>query len=109
MLMLDRSAARRCGPANPRKAVSNNKTLVGVLELSVIEVSQRAMMKPKRIATAAAAPWGSIAGQRGLHGESLPRCSPAARPLRCASLTALLHEPARFPAAGAVAPPPSMR
>src|SRR5579863_1598778 len=109
MLMLDRSAAKRWGPANPSKAVSSNKTLAGNLELSVIEVIQRAMMKPKRTATAAAAPRGSIARQYGLRAESLPRRLPAVRLQRCAGLTALLHEPPRFPAAGAPVPPLWMR
>src|ERR1700733_6175628 len=103
MLMLDRSAAKRCGPANPSKAVSRIKALVGVRELSVIGVIQRAMMKPKQIATAATAPRGSIATQYGLYAELRPRRLPAVKLLRCAALTALLHEPARFPAAGAAA------
>src|ERR1700735_2446777 len=104
MLMLDRSAAKRCGPANPSKAVSRIKALVGVRELSVIGVIQRAMMKPKQIATAATAPRGSIAAQYGLHAESRPHCLPAVQLLRCAGLTALLHETVRFPAAGEAAP-----
>ena len=47
--------------ANPSKRSAAIRTLVGVRELSVIEIIQRAMMKPKQIATAAAAPRGSIA------------------------------------------------
>src|ERR1700722_6713651 len=103
MLMLDRSAAKRCGPAKPSKAVSRIKALVGVRELSVIGVIQRAMVKPKQTATAATAPRGSIAAQHELHAESRPRPLPAVQLLRCAGLTALLHEPVRFPAAGAAA------
>src|ERR1700733_13682860 len=98
MLMLDRSAARRWGTASPRKAVSSIITLVGLWGRIVIEIIQRAMMKPKRVI---AAPWGSTAGQYGLHAEWPPRCSPAAWPRRSASLTALLHELPRFPAGGA--------
>src|SRR5450631_3119109 len=96
MLMLDRSAARRCGTVSTSIAVNSNITLVGLRGLSVIEIIQRAMMKPKRIASETVAPRGSIAGQYGPHAESLPRCLPAASPLRSASLTALLHEPPRF-------------
>src|ERR1700733_9385062 len=103
MLMLDRSAAKRCGPANPSKAVSRIKALVGVRELSVIGVIQRAMMKPKQIVTAATAPRGSIATQYGLYAELRPRRFPAVQLLRCASLTALFRESAHFPAAGTAA------
>ena len=77
---VDRSAAERWGAANPSKAVSTIKTRVGALELSVIEVIQRAMMKRKQTAIAVAPPWGSIERNAGcMLNRALavhPQCSP---------------------------------
>src|ERR1700691_3562247 len=114
MLILERSAAERCGPASPssdrtktwaRSEPNPLGTRVRiVVEQSFIGVIQRAMKLRKPIATVVAAQQESIAAQCGLHAQSRsvvsPRGSPGVQPLLCASLTALLHEPPRFPAVG---------
>src|SRR5271157_4640909 len=109
MLRLDRSAAYRCGAPKPSKAVSRITTRVGVLVLSVVEVIQQAMMESKQTATAAAPQRGSMRARYELRVQWRLPGSPSAQPPRCVSLTALLHEPPGFRAAGVVAPPPWMR
>ena len=115
ILIVDRSAAERCGPAI---TTSSDRIRTLAWEQSFIGVIQRAMVKPKQIATAAAALRGSVATQSGRHALWQSALSPSlltsslltssnAQPR--ASLTALLHELPRFRAAGAAAPPLWMR